>query len=122
MRAFDWLGLPDPDAPRRFPRPRLKMSRAELDLAELVAEIPNNCDWHGWNAIGLAIFAVDSSDHGLTVFDDFSAKSPKYDPPTVQERWRNYRRSPPNRTGIGKLIGLALGAGWRRSECREAAQ
>jgi Primase C terminal 2 (PriCT-2)/Bifunctional DNA primase/polymerase, N-terminal len=121
-RALDWLGLPHPDAPRRYPRPRREMSRAELDLAKLVAEIPNNCGWREWNAIGLAIFAADSSDHGLTVFDDFSAKSPKYDPHSVQERWRNYRRSPPNRTGIGKLIALALAAGWRPPERREAAQ
>ena len=121
-RALDWLGLPHPDAPRRCPRPRREMSQAELDLAELVAEIPNNCDWHEWNAIGLAIFAVDSSDHGLTVFGDFSAKSPKYDPHSVQERWRSYRRSPPSRTGIGKLIALGLAAGWRPSERREAAQ
>jgi hypothetical protein len=121
-RAFDWLGSPHPDALRRYPRPRREMSQGEIDLAELVAGIPNNCDWHEWNAIGLAIFAVDSSDHGLTVFDDFSAKSQKYDPHIVQERWRNYRRSPPNRTGIGKLIALALQAGWRPPERPEAAQ
>jgi hypothetical protein len=111
-RACDWLGLPHPDGPRQYPRLRRELSQTELDLAELVAEIPNNCDWHAWNAIGLAIFAVDCSDHGLTVFDDFSAKSPKkYDPHSVQERWRNYRRSPPIRTGIGKLIALARAAG-----------
>jgi Bifunctional DNA primase/polymerase, N-terminal/Primase C terminal 2 (PriCT-2) len=122
-RAFDWLGLPHPDAPRPYPRPRREISQAELDLAELVAEVPNHCDWHEWNAIGLAIFAVDSSDHGLTVFDDFSAKSPKkYDPDSVQERWRNYRRSPPNRTGIGKLMALALAAGWRPPGRRRATQ
>ncbi len=121
-RAFDWLRLPHPNAPRRYPRPRREMSGAELDLAELVGAIPNNCDWDGWNAIGLAIFAVDKSDHGLSAFDDFIAKSPKYNSRSVQERWRNYRRSPPSRTGIGKLISLALAAGWRPSERRDAAR
>ena len=121
-RAYDWLGLPHPDAPRRYPRPRREMSQAELDLAELVAAIPNNVDWHGWNALGLAIFAVDGSEHGWTVFDNFSARSPKYDPHAVQERWRNYRRSPPSRTGIGKLIALALAAGWRPPEHRDVAR
>jgi hypothetical protein len=115
-RAYDWLGFPHPDTPRRYPRPRREMTQAELDLAALVSKIPNDCDWHTWNAIGLAIFAVESSDHGLTMFDDFSAKSPKYDPHSVQERWRNYRRSPPSRTGIGKLIALRRAAGWRPPE------
>jgi hypothetical protein len=111
--AFGWLGQPAPDAPRRHPRPRRELSQADLDLAELVQAIPNNCGWEEWNAVGMAIFAADSSEHGLTVFDDFSAKSGKYDEHAVRERWRNYRRSPPNRTGIGKLIALALAAGWK---------
>jgi hypothetical protein len=114
--AFEWLGHPTPDAPRRYPRPRRVLSAAELDLAELVHAIPNNFGWEQWNALGMAIYAVDSSDHGLTVFDDFSAKSANYDPQTVQERWRNYRRSPPNRTGIGKVVALALNGGWRPKE------
>jgi len=31
------------------------------------------------------------------------------------ERWRNYRCSPPNRTGIGRLIALAIALAPRRS-------
>jgi hypothetical protein len=115
--AFNWLGRPAPDAPRNHPRPRRELSQADLDLAALVHAIPNSCGWEDWNAIGMAIYAVDSSEHGLTVFDDFSVRSAgKYDPHAVQERWRNYRRSPPNRTGIGKLVALALNAGWRPDE------
>jgi hypothetical protein len=89
----------------------------------MVAAIPNNCSWDEWNAIGLAIYAAcGGSEHGFIVFDDFSARSSKYQPEAVVERWRNYRRSPPNRTGLGKLISLAVAAGWRPSECREAAR
>jgi hypothetical protein len=62
----------------------------------------------------LAIFAASGgSGDGFIAFDDFSARSRKYHPQNVKERWRNYRRSPPNRTGIGKLITLARAAGWR---------
>ena len=111
--AYRWLGEPTPDAPRKYPKPRRELSGAELDLAEIVHAIPNNLSWEEWNAIGMATFSVDSSEHGRTVFDDFSAKSEKYDPYAVQERWRNYHRSPPNKTGSGKLVALALKHGWR---------
>jgi hypothetical protein len=112
--AYRWLGLPDPDAPQRYPRRRKGLSRRDLDLVEIVHAIPNCCDWHGWNSIGMAIFAASNgSEDGLIVFDDFSAKSAKYDPHAVKERWRNYHRSPPSRIGIGTLAHLAREAGWR---------
>jgi hypothetical protein len=112
--AYRWLGKPDPEAPRRYRRPLQDMTQANVDLAELVAAVPNIFDWDGWNRMGLAIFAVsDGSEEGFIVFDDFSAKSSKYDPHSVEERWHNYHRSPPTRTGFGKLISLAQHAGWR---------
>jgi hypothetical protein len=114
-RACRWLGLPDPDAPQRYPRPRRELSRQDLDLAEIVAGIPNDCGWDDWNRIGLAIYAASGgSEDGRIVFDDFSMRAPsKYQPHAVNERWRNYGRNPPNRTGLGKLAKLAFAAGWR---------
>jgi hypothetical protein len=112
--AYRWVGRPDPDAPQRYPRRRSELSESDLNLAEIVAAIPNDFGWEDWNKTGLAIYAASGgSGDGLVVFDDFSAKSPKYDPHAVEERWRNYRRSPPSRTGIGKLAALAHKAGWR---------
>jgi hypothetical protein len=94
-----------------------------LDFAEMIAAIPNDFDWAGWNSIGMAIYAAaGGSEDGLIAFDDLSARSPKYEPQAVVERWRNYRRSPPNRTGIGKLIVLALATGWRPSEQRDGTR
>jgi hypothetical protein len=112
--AYAWLALPDPDAPRWQPKPRREVTRDDLDLAELVAAIPNDGeDWHGWNRVGMAIFAAaDGSDHGGIVFDDWSAKSPKYNPYTTAARWRHYHRSPPSKIGIGTLVRLARVAGW----------
>jgi hypothetical protein len=110
-RAHEWLGLPDPDAPRRYPRPRWEMSDDDLDFAAMIGSIPNTFDWHEWNAVGMAIFAASAgSEDGFIAFDDLSARSPKYQAHAVVERWRNYHRSPPNRTGIGKLIALSLAA------------
>ena len=112
--AYHWLGKKAPDEPRRYPRPRFKQDTQDLDLAEIVAAISNNYGWEDSNKIGLAIFAA-SKDRGdgFVIFDDFSAKSPKYDPAETAARWRNYQKSPPSATGIGKLAKLAYEAGWR---------
>jgi hypothetical protein len=120
-RAFQWLGKPYPgSAPKKYPRHRSQLTQAERDLAEIVHAIPNNgVAWDEWNSVGMAIWSVDPSEHGFIVFDDWSAKSAKYDQHETRERWRHYHRSPPNRTGIGKLIALALKEGWRPKEAAE---
>jgi hypothetical protein len=114
--AHRWLGLPDPDAPQRYPRHRRDLSRRDLNLEEICAAISNNCcGWDEWNRVGLAIYAASNgSEEGRIAFDDFSARCPaKYDPHAVEERWRNYRRSPPSRIGLGTLVHLARQAGWQ---------
>jgi hypothetical protein len=115
-KANQWLGMPDPDAPKWRPKHRRDYTRDELNLAEIVAAIPNDCDWHGWNRVGMAIFAAsDGSDQGGIIFDDWSSKSPKYDPYETVARWRHYHRSPPSRLTAGTLVHLAREAGWQPS-------
>jgi hypothetical protein len=112
--AYRWLGRPAPDAPRWTPKPRQRLSEREIKLRELAAAIPNDADWTLWNRLGMAFFAASGgSDEGFIAFDDFSAKSAKYDPHAVEERWRNYRRSPPTRIGLGTLVHLARAEGSR---------
>jgi hypothetical protein len=77
--AFRWLDEPELDAPRQYPRPRAQLSPAEIDLADVVRAIPNDCSWPEWNAIGMAIYVEDPSEHGRIVFDAFSATNAKYD-------------------------------------------
>jgi hypothetical protein len=118
-----WLKVPGRTARTAQLRPRHEMTAAEIDLAEMVAAIPNNEDWAGWNNVGLALHAATGgSDHGAVLFDDWSAKSPKYNPYITADRWRHYHRSPPSRTGIGKLIRLALAAGWRPANRKAGAR
>jgi hypothetical protein len=118
-RAYRWLGLPNPDMPRLRPKPRRELTNAEIDLAELVAAIPNNEDWDGWVAVGLAIFvASNGTNEAAVIFDDWSCKSPKYNPYTTAEKWREFHKYPPNSTGIGKLIKMAVDAGWRSKKER----
>ena len=112
--GYRWLGMPDPDAPQWVPKARRDYTRAEIDLADLVAAIPNDCDWHGWNRVGMAIFAASGgSDHGGIIFDAWSAKAPVYNPYTTGMRWQHYRRSPPSRLTVGTLVHLARQAGWQ---------
>jgi hypothetical protein len=122
--AYRWLGQAAPDEPRHGfeARPRRTWSRAEIDLAEVVRAIPNDCDWEDWNRVGMAIFAASGgSDQGGIVFDAWSAKSPKYNPCTTIERWRHFHRSPPSRIGLGTLVYLARAAGWRPDSARAAS-
>jgi hypothetical protein len=121
--AFKWLGLPDPKTPAWVPKARRDYTRTEIDLAEVVAAIPNNHDWHGWNRIGMAIFAASNgSDQGGIIFDAWSAKSPKYNPYETIARWRHWHRSPPARIGIGTLIHEAKQAGWVSPRTARAAR
>jgi len=114
--AYGWLGRPAPDEPQQHPKPRGLMSHDELRLAELVAAIPNNLNWTSWNRLGMAIYAASGgSGEGFVAFDDLSARSPKYQPHSVRERWNNYRRSPPSRITVGTLVYLARQHGWHRS-------
>jgi Bifunctional DNA primase/polymerase, N-terminal/Primase C terminal 2 (PriCT-2) len=118
-KAFHWLGRPAPDDPP--PQPRTRRSRRwlvteheDVDLAEIVEAIPNNFGWDDWNSLGMAIFAAsDGAEDGHDIFDDFSRASAKYHQADVEERWSNYRKYPPSRTGIGKLVKLARAHGWR---------
>jgi hypothetical protein len=115
-RAYHWVGRLAPDERPPDVKPRREYSHTELRLEEIVAAIPNRCSWDEWNRVGLAIYAASGgSELGFIAFDDFSSRSPKYAPPSVLERWRNYRRSPPNRISLGSLVHLARQAGWRRS-------
>jgi hypothetical protein len=112
--AYRWLNQPDPDAPRRSPKHQRERSELDVKLDELARAIPNDFGWHQWNTVGMAFFHESKgSQEGYVAFDDLSAKHPKYDPEAVRERWANWRRSPPNRVGMGTLIHLARQAGWK---------
>ena len=101
---------------------RRDYSRVELDPRGLVDAIPNDCDRHGWNRVGMAIFAATGeSDQGGVIFDAWSAKNPKYNPYETVGRWRHWHRSPPTRLSAGTLVYLARQAGWQPPRARETA-
>ena len=117
--AYKWLGWGDPDATSHFiSRNDTKTCRAtEITLWELAGAIPNDSlSWDDWNAFGLAFFAASvGSDEGFNAFDRFSAQSSKYIGAETRARWRHYDRSPPSKSGIGKLIAQRSRRGARRT-------
>jgi hypothetical protein len=92
--------------------------QAEADrIAAALAVVPNDCDWDGWNAVGMATWrATAGSTEGLAAFDAWSKKSPKYDADTTRKKWTTYFKSPPTHIGAGTIFYLADQAepSWRR--------
>jgi hypothetical protein len=61
----------------------------------------------------MAIFAASGgSAQGMQKFDEFSAKSAKYDRQETINQWQSYRKSPPTKVGFGSLYYLAKQHGW----------
>jgi hypothetical protein len=117
--AYAWAGMPAPGekplVETRHKPPAVAVSQrgrfvSSAALEVIVEAIENDCDWIAWNKVGMSVFvASEGSLHGFAVFDRFSARSPKYDPHSVVERWSNYQRSPPSRLSFGTLVYLAKG-------------
>jgi putative DNA primase/helicase len=106
----------DPKSPRAH-QPFTGTPQCDLDqLAEAMRFIPNdNLPWEEWTSHALAIFAA-SGGSGFDIFDEFSAKSSKYDPVSTDERWDEISGSPPSATGAGKIFAAARANGWRQPQ------
>jgi RecA-family ATPase len=99
--------------------PRTPNEDAEADpalVAAALASIPNDdLGWEEWNRIGMACWAAtNGSDEGREAFEQWSAKSAKYNAQRTAARWRHYFKGPPNELGAGTLFYLAQEAapGW----------
>jgi hypothetical protein len=117
--ASDNLSLDElPDWPDdiRVPLRANGKSNEELEaydaklVAPAVAAIANDdLGWDDWNRIGMAIYAATSgSDEGAQLFDAFSQKSSKYKKRETTQKWKQYKRSPPTRIGMGSLWEIAF--------------
>ena len=84
-------------------------------LRRAMAHVPNDIgrNWEEFNRIGLALYrASGGSQEGLEEFLAWSRKSEFHDEDVSLERWSHYAKSPPSRTGFGKIARLARKAGW----------
>jgi putative DNA primase/helicase len=82
------------------------------DIAAALEAIPNNdLSWDGeggWNYIAMAVWrASGGSEDGFAAFDQWSAKSAKYDADETAARWEHFFCSPPNQLGFGTLVHYA---------------
>lgn len=110
-----WLGIDDPlaDLMRRH-------VPVDIELAALVALIPNDVDREGWVRIGLAIYAAAAgSDEGKAAWLAFSRRSPRYNrdgrkgeraDASALRVWASFKKSPPRDIGPASLVWLAARA------------
>ena len=87
------------------------------DLTSALEAIPNPVSpaetnpqrsWEDWNNVGMALWiASGGSAAGKTLWEAWSAKSPKNAVLRTQDRWAHYSYAPPSRTGAEKLFALA---------------
>lgn len=73
-------------------------------------EAMSNADlsWEDWNTRGMAIYAASGgSAWGYAAFRCWSQKSAKYDEGACEERWNNWRRSPPTQLTAGTIFHFA---------------
>ena len=80
-----------------------------------MAFVPNDdLSWEEWTSWALAIFAASGgSQRGFDIFDEFSARSSKYNAVITDERWYEISGSPPSATGAGKIFAAARANGWQ---------
>jgi putative DNA primase/helicase len=125
IRAPQWLvdlitqGKPKPKRDPKSPHPHQTFDgtpQVDLDqLAEAMRFVLNDdLSWEQWTSWAMAIFAASGgSQRGFEIFDEFSARSSKYDPVTTDERWYEITGSPPSATGAGKVFAAARNNGWQ---------
>jgi hypothetical protein len=124
IKAPQWLpdlisqGKPNPKRDPKSPHPRQPFEgtpQCDLDqLAEAMRYVPNDdLGWEEWTSWALAIFAASGgSQRGFEIFDEWSARSNKYDSVTTDDRWYEISGSPPSATGAGKIFAAARANGW----------
>lgn len=81
------------------------------DITSALAVIPNPgtaVHYDDWIRTGLAVFgASGGSAEGYAAWEQWSAKSDKFDDGACLKAWASFRRSPPKRIGFGSLYYLA---------------
>jgi hypothetical protein len=116
-RAPQWLLDLVASKKRRARKPEAAGSDVvNIDLIEAALRaIPNpDLGWEDWNRVGMAIF-VATGGEGFQLFDDWSAKSRKYNPFYTEDKWERFTRCPPRDIGVGTIFFLASRAqiNWR---------
>ena len=82
-------------------------------LDAVVRGIPNDgdTDWERFNTVGMAIRnASGGTDEGLGLFDEWCAKSPRYDAKGTSLRWEHWARHPADRIGYEHLRSMSTTA------------
>lgn len=108
---------------RQAPRPpepdkgeRSKTSHGPCDpskLEALLEQLDPDCSYEEWTRVAMAVFhEAASSEEGLQIFDNWSAKGRKYQgPDAIRAKWRSFRSDVSNPITFGTLIDMAKRTG-----------
>src|SRR5215831_14902326 len=79
LALLEPLAPTPPPASNRAAQPGEDPEAEPERIAAALAVIPNDCNWKGWNSMGMATWrATGGIAEGLVAFDAWSKKSPKY--------------------------------------------
>jgi len=73
------------------------------DIADAMAQIPNDGDWNAWSTWGMTIHRA-TGGAGFDIFDTWSRRNLKYDAGNTAERWEHWHKHPATKRGAGSII------------------
>lgn len=85
---------------------------SDSDIRDMLEPVDPSCDHEQWYRIGMAIHQA-TGGTGLDIWDEWSAKSPKYPGASqLEKRWHSFGKSA-NPVTLGTLVHYAEQAGWQ---------
>lgn len=81
------------------------------ELREALAYLDAD-DYHAWLEVGMALHSTDAPE-GWALWNEWSARSSKFDPVALAKKWASYGRYGARRLHVESVFAKAMAAGWR---------
>jgi hypothetical protein len=122
LRQTGWLTIAELNQHERQGRATAGLKNQEPATLETVEDALEHIDSDGyddWIRVGLAL-CHEFGDAGRSLWERWSANSSKYDPKTIDAKWRSFANV--RSIGVGSIFWLAQQRGWRRKPDAESSR